>query len=154
MADQNLPAELGSEKGLLISGVNLSADLWMFWKIKITRLQPNAEYQVVLDVEMASNLARGLVGVGGAPGESVYVKAGVSQAEPSVAPDSQGWLSLTVNKGNQSTSGSAAAVLGNIAKENTNANQYAILHRSNRSIQQTATTSADGSLWIFFGTDS
>lgn len=154
MADQNLPADLGSEKGLLISGVNLSADLWMFWKIKITRLQPNAEYQVVLDVEMASNVARGLVGVGGAPGESVYVKAGVSQAEPSVAPDSQGWLSLTVNKGNQSTSGSAAAVLGNIAKENTNANQYAILHRNNRSMQQSATTSADGSLWIFVGTDS
>ena len=155
MADhRNLPAELGGGKGLFISGVNLSADLWMFWKKKLTGLQPNTEYQVAMDVEMASNVAPSLVGVGGAPGESVYVKAGVSQAEPLVAPDSQGWLRLTVNKGNQSTSGSAAAVLGNIAKENTNANQYAILHRNNRSIQQSATTSADGSLWIFFGTDS
>ncbi len=151
---RNLPAELGVGKGLFISGINHSDDLWMFWKKKLTGLQPNTEYQVVLDVEMASNSAPGLVGVGGAPGESVYVKAGASQAEPLVAPDAQGQLRLTVDKGNQSTSGSAAAVLGNIAKENDDSDQYATLHRNNRSIQQSATTSADGSLWIFFGTDS
>lgn len=144
---RDLPAELGVGKGLFISGINHSDDLWMFWKKKLTGLQPNTEYQVALDVEMASNVA-------GAQGESVYVKAGASQAEPLVTPDAQGQLRLTVDKGNQSTSGSAAAVLGNVAKENTNANQYAILHRNNRSIQQSATTSADGSLWIFFGTDS
>ena len=151
---RNLPAELGGGKGLFISGTNRSDDLWMFWKKKLTGLQPNTEYQVVLDVEMASNVVLDLVGVGGAPGESVYVKAGVSQAEPLVAPDSQGWLRLTVDKGNQSTSGSAAAVLGNVAKENDDSEQYAILHRNNRSVQQSGTTSADGSLWIFFGTDS
>jgi hypothetical protein len=108
----------------------------------------------VLDVEMASNVVAGMIGVGGAPGESVYVKAGVSQAEPLVAEDAQGQLRLTVDKGNQSTSGSAAAVLGNVAKENDDSEQYAILHRNNRSVQQSGTTSADGSLWIFFGTDS
>ena len=151
---RTLPAELGGGKGLFISGVNRSDDLWMFWKKKLTGLQPNTEYQVVLDIEMASNVPPGLVGVGGAPGESVYVKAGVSQAEPLVAPDSEGQLRLTVEKGNQSTSGSAAAVLGNVAKENDDSEQYVILHRNNRSVQQSGTTSADGSLWIFFGTDS
>ena len=151
---RNLPAELEGGKGLFISGVNRSDDLWMFWKKKLTGLQPNTEYQVVLDIEMASNVPPGLVGVGGAPGESVYVKAGVSQAEPLVAPDSEGQLRLTVEKGNQSTSGSAAAVLGNVAKENDDSEQYVILHRNNRSVQQSGTTSADGSLWIFFGTDS
>jgi hypothetical protein len=144
---RNLPTELGGGKGLFISGVNSNAGLWMFWKKKITGLQPNTEYQVALDVEMASNVA-------GVPGESVYVKAGVSQAEPLVTPDSQGLLRLTVDKGNQSTSGSVAVVLGNVAKENDDSEQYAILHRNNRSVQQSATTSADGSLWIFFGTDS
>jgi hypothetical protein len=126
----------------------------MFWKKKLTGLQPSTEYQVVLDVEMASNAAPGLVGVGGAPGENVYVKAGASQAEPLVAPDAQGQLRLTVDKANQAASGSAAAVLGNVAKENDDSDQYAIIHRNNRSVQQSATTSADGSLWIFFGTDS
>jgi cyclophilin family peptidyl-prolyl cis-trans isomerase len=153
-AHRNLPAELGAGKGLFISGVNRSDDLWMFWKKKLTGLQPHTDYQVVLDVEMASNVAAGLVGVGGAPGESVYVKAGASQAEPLVMPDSQGWLRLTVDKGNQSTSGSAAAVLGNIAKENDATDRYVRIHRNNRSVQQSATTSAEGSLWIFFGTDS
>jgi cyclophilin family peptidyl-prolyl cis-trans isomerase len=151
---RNLPTELGGGKGLFISGVNRSDDLWMFWKKKLTGLQPSTEYQVVLDVEMASNVVAGMIGVGGAPGESVYVKAGVSQAEPLVEEDAQGQLRLTVDKGNQSTSGSAAAVLGNVAKENDDSEQYALLHRNNRSIQQSATTSADGSLWIFFGTDS
>jgi cyclophilin family peptidyl-prolyl cis-trans isomerase len=151
---RNLPAEIGVGKGLFISGINHSDDLWMFWKKKLTGLQPSTEYQVVLDVEMASNVAPGLVGVGGAPGENVYVKAGASQAEPLVAPDSEGQLRLTVDKANQAASGSAAAVLGNVAKENDDSDQYEILHRNNRSIQQSATTSADGSLWIFFGTDS
>lgn len=151
---RDLPAEMGGGKGLFISGMNRSDDLWMFWKKKLTGLQPNTEYQVVLDVEMASNVVAGITGVGGAPGESVYVKAGASQAEPNVAEDSQGQLRLTVGKGNQSTSGSAAAVLGNVAKENNTSDQYALVHRNNRSVQQSATTSADGSLWIFFGTDS
>ncbi|MCX6973823.1 MAG: hypothetical protein NTZ94_05865, partial [Verrucomicrobia bacterium] len=149
-----LPAELGGGNGLFISGMNHSDDLWMFWKKKITGLEPNTDYQVVLDIEMASNAAPGLVGVGGAPGESVYVKAGVSQEEPLVAPDSEGQLRLTVDKGNQATSGFAATALGNVAKENDDSAQYEIIHRNNRSIQQSATTSADGSLWIFLGTDS
>ena len=151
---RNLPAEIGVGMGLFISGTNHSDDLWMFWKKKLTGLQPNTEYQVVLDIEMASNVAPGLVGVGGAPGEGVYVKAGASQAEPLVTPDSGGELRLTVDKANQAVSGSAAAVIGNVAKENDDSDQYALLHRSNRSIQQSATTSADGSLWLFFGTDS
>jgi len=151
---RDLPAEIGGGKGLFISGLNRSDDLWMFWKKKLTGLQPNTEYQVVLDVEMASNVVAGMTGVGGAPGEDVFAKAGASQAEPLVTPDSQGQLRLTVDKGNQSTSGSAAAVLGNIAKENNNSGQYALVHRNNRTAQQSGTTSADGSLWIFFGTDS
>ena len=151
---RNLPAEIGVGMGLFISGTNHSDDLWMFWKKKLTGLQPNTEYQVVLDIEMASNVAPGLVGVGGAPGEGVYVKAGASQAEPLVTPDSGGELRLTVDKANQAASGSAAAVLGNVAKENDDSDQYAILHRNNRSILQSATSSADGSLWLFFGTDS
>ncbi|MFM8982180.1 MAG: peptidylprolyl isomerase, partial [Spartobacteria bacterium] len=151
---RNLHAELGVGKGLFISGTNHSDDLWMFWKKKLTGLEPNTDYQVVLDLEMASNVAPGLVGVGGAPGESVYVKAGASQAEPLVASDSEGQLRLTVDKANQAVSGSAAAVIGNVAKENDDSDQYALLHRNNRTVQQSATSSADGSLWIFFGTDS
>jgi hypothetical protein len=149
-----VPAELGNRKGLYISGNNRSDDLWMFWKKKITGLRPNTVYEVVLDLEMASDVPAGLVGIGGAPGESVFVKAGASMLEPGVAPDSSGWLRLNVDKGNQSTGGVAASVIGNVAKESDTSEKYARLFRDNRAAKQPVTTSADGSLWVFFGTDS
>jgi hypothetical protein len=126
----------------------------MFWKKKITGLRPNTVYEVVLDLEMASNVPAGLVGIGGAPGESVFVKAGASMLEPRVAPDSSGWLRLNVDKGNQSTGGVAASVIGNVAKESDTSEKYVRLFRDNRAAKQPVTTSADGSLWVFFGTDS
>jgi cyclophilin family peptidyl-prolyl cis-trans isomerase/uncharacterized protein YkwD len=149
-----LPSELGSGKGLFLSGVNHSDDLWMFWKKKITGLKPNTLHEVVVDLEVASNVPAGLVGVGGAPGEGVIVKAGASAVEPVVVEDSQGELRLNVDKGNQANGGAAASVLGNIAKEEDSTDNFVRLLRTNRSAKLSATSGADGSLWIFFGTDS
>jgi cyclophilin family peptidyl-prolyl cis-trans isomerase len=149
-----LPPELGSGKGLFLSGANRSDDLWMFWKKKITGLKPNSPYEVVIDLEMASNVPAGLIGIGGAPGESVFVKAGASAVEPMAVEDSEGWLRWNINKGNQSNGGKAASVLGNIAKEGDSTNNFVRLLRTNRSAKLSATSAADGSLWIFFGTDS
>jgi len=151
---RNLPAELGGGKGLFISGTNHSDDLWMFWKKKLTGLLPNTEYQVVLDVEMASSVPPGQVGIGGSPGEGVYVKAGASRSEPVAVVDSQGWWRMNIDKGNQSTSGADASVLGHISKTGNGTNGYQYIYRNNRNTKQSVTTSADGSLWIFFGTDS
>ncbi|MFM8765288.1 MAG: hypothetical protein ACKOEZ_10700, partial [Spartobacteria bacterium] len=151
---RNLPAELEGGKGLFLSGTNRSDDLWMFWKKKLTGLQPSSEYQVVLDIEMASSVAPGQVGVGGAPGEGVYVKAGASTSEPIAVVDSQGWWRMNLDKGNQSTGGADASVLGNVSKTGNATNEYEYIYRDNRSTKQSVTTSADGSLWIFFGTDS
>ena len=36
----------------------------------------------VLSLDLATNVAAGLVGIGGSPGESVFVKAGASTVEP------------------------------------------------------------------------
>jgi hypothetical protein len=149
-----LPAELGGGKGLFLSGANRSDDLWMFWKKKITGLKPNTLHEVVIDLEMASNVPAGLVGIGGAPGESVFVKAGASAVEPVAVRDSQGWLRWNIDKGNQSSGGAAASVLGNIAKVGDSTDNFVRLLRTNRSAKLSATSAADGSLWIFFGTDS
>lgn len=151
---RTLPAELGSGTALYLSGANLSDDLWMFWKKKLTGLQPNTAYEVVIDLEMASNVPADLVGIGGAPGESVYVKAGASTVEPLAEADSEGWLRWNIDKGNQATGGAAASVLGNIAKEGDSTDNFARLTRTNRLAKLVATSAADGSLWIFFGTDS
>jgi cyclophilin family peptidyl-prolyl cis-trans isomerase len=149
-----LPSELGSGKGLFLSGFNSSDDLWMFWKKKITGLKPNTLHEMVVDLEVASNVPAGLVGVGGAPGEDVFVKAGASAVEPVVVEDSEGQLRWNVDKGNQANGGAAASVLGNIAKEEDSTDNFVRLLRTNRSAKLSATSATDGSLWIFFGTDS
>jgi hypothetical protein len=110
---------------------------------------------MVVDLEVASNVPAGLIGVGGAPGEGVFVKAGASAVEPVVVEDSQGQLRLNVDQGKQANGGAAASVLGNIAKEEGDStDNFVRLLRTNRSAKLSATSGADGSLWIFFGTDS
>jgi cyclophilin family peptidyl-prolyl cis-trans isomerase len=155
MADHRaLPPELGNGKGLFLSGWNHSDDLWMAWKKKITGLEPNTLYEVVVDIEMASNVPAGLIGVGGSPGESVFLKAGASGVEPIAVVDSEAMLRWNIDKGNQAIGGTAASVLGNIAKEDETPDSFVRIFRDNRSAKLTATSAADGSLWLFFGTDS
>jgi len=149
----NLPANLGGKPALFISGANRSDDLWMFWKRKAIGLLPNTVYEATFDLELASAAAAGMVGIGGAPGESVFLKAGASTAEPRIVTDKSGWLRMNIDKGNQSQPGASAAVLGHAAKPDAGTN-YAIISRDNRSSRLRATTAADGSLWLFFGSDS
>jgi cyclophilin family peptidyl-prolyl cis-trans isomerase len=149
----NLPANLGRKPALFISGANRSDDLWMFWKRKAVGLLPNTVYEATFDLELASAAAAGMIGIGGAPGESVFLKAGASTAEPRIVTDKSGWLRMNIDKGNQSQSGVAASVLGNAAKPDGGTN-YALIRRDNRSSRLRATTAADGSLWLFFGSDS
>ena len=78
----NLPANLATQKAMMLSGNNHSDDLFMFIKRKVTGLNPNTSYTLVFDVELASNAPKGSVGIGGSPGESVYLKAGASEIEP------------------------------------------------------------------------
>lgn len=149
-----LPSELGSGKGLFLSGANRSDDLWMYWKKKITGLEPNASYEISMDLDLGSSESAGAVGIGGPPAESVFVKVGASAVEPVAVADSDGWFRMNINKGNQSTSGRAAKMIGDISKESNAGDGYARIFRNNRSVRLSARSAADGSLWLFFGTDS
>src|SRR5688572_2583218 len=97
----NLPSNLGDRKSLMLSGDNHSDDLFMFIKRRVTGLMPNTSYNVVFKVELASNAPAGSVGVGGSPGESVYLKAGASGIEPKKIAESDRYV-LNIDKGNQS----------------------------------------------------
>ena len=79
--------------GVLLQGHNRSDDLFMFLKKRVTGLRPDTGYDVTISLELAANVPAGSFGIGGSPGESVYVKAGASSVEPTVAEDSSGWLS-------------------------------------------------------------
>jgi cyclophilin family peptidyl-prolyl cis-trans isomerase len=148
------PAELGGQPALFLSGTNRSDDLWMSWRKKLTGLAPGSLYEASFDLELASSAPTGAAGIGGAPGESVFLKAGASAAEPRPVADKDGWLRLSVDKGNQSQPGSAASVLGHAAKPDDGTAKFALLQRDNRSGKLRVRTAADGSLWVFFGSDS
>ena len=79
-----LPPPLASQSALFISGVNRSDDLFMFFKRPIAGLSPGGRYIVTVSVEtaVATDTPAGCFGVGGAPGESVWIKAGATAIEP------------------------------------------------------------------------
>lgn len=149
----NRPANLGStQKAILLSGNNHSDDLFMFIKKKVTGLRPNTEYILVFEVEFASNAEKNYVGVGGAPGEGVYVKAGASNTEPRKIVEG-GFYRLNIDKGDQSNSGNDMIVIGNIAVDS---QEYNLTTRSNsnQNFQFKATSNGSGELWLIVGTDS
>jgi hypothetical protein len=154
---QPLPAPLGpGRSGLFISGNNHSDDLFMFFKRRITGLQPRTDYEARFMVEFATDVPRGCGGIGGAPEESVYVKAGASAEEPLPEPDSSGTMVLNVDKGNQAAGGTAAVVLGTI--ENSRPCDLANRRWELKSLASDAgvavATDESAAAWIFFGTDS
>jgi len=149
------PANLGAnKKSMMLSGNNHSDDLFMFMKKKIVDLSPNTDYALVFEVELASNAPKGSVGIGGSPGESVYLKAGASGTEPKqVIEDNQ--YALNVDKGNQSTSGEMAVVLGDIAvPEDTQG--YSLITRNSATNADPfiVRSNSNGEIWLIIGTDS
>jgi hypothetical protein len=151
----NLPANLAPRKAIMLSGNNHSDDLFMFIKRKVTGLNPNTSYTLVFEVELASNAPKGAAGVGGSPGESVYLKAGASEIEPGKKVQGDQYV-LNIDKGNQGDAGSNATVLGDIATPLTVA-EYALITRNNASPSAEpliAQSNSAGDIWLMIGTDS
>jgi hypothetical protein len=150
----SLPLPLNISDGALKqSGINRSDDLFMFIKKKISGLEPGRSYSVDLKVDFATNAASNIVGVGGAPGESVYIKAGAVSVEPSkVLATSENWYRMNIDKGNQSQSGTDMKVIGNFAN-GTDINVYKIKQLST-TISLSVPANQQGEIWLVIGTDS
>jgi len=149
-----LPLPLNTSDGALKqSGINRSDDLFMFIKKRVTGLVPERNYTIDLKVEFASNAASNMVGVGGAPGEGVKIKAGAVSIEPiKVLNTPENWFRMNIDKGNQSIGGIDMKVIGDFAN-GTDQNVYKIK-------QLTAATplnvkaNQQGEIWLVIGTDS
>lgn len=152
-ARETLPAPLDNKRhALLLEGHNRSDDLFMFLKRKVTGLDPNREYELVFTITLASDAASGGVGIGGAPGESVYLKAGGSTMEP-MSVLQEGFWEMNIDKGNQAQGGAQMVVLGNVAN-GTSEYKYALIQRSNIGQPVRVRANAQGELWLIAGTDS
>ncbi|MBL7845804.1 MAG: hypothetical protein JNK44_18220 [Cyclobacteriaceae bacterium] len=148
-----LPRTNGNRKALLSSGKNHSDDLFMFIRRKLTGLKPNTEYRVLFNVRISSNVPTGNVGVGGAPGESVFVKAGAVTTKPEKVQVG-GYYRMNVDIGSQSQAGADVLVIGNIGVAPTTT-QFTEIYRNNSSANSfLVTTDSQGEVWILVGTDS
>jgi hypothetical protein len=148
-----LPPPLDENEGALrLSGMNLSDDLFMYVKRKITGLQSNTSYNLNFSVEFASDVPDDTPGIGGSPGESVYIKAGATQIEPERVIDDNDYYRMNIDKSNQSSGGDDMLVIGDFSND-TDEDVYTLKTVSN-DLPFNVTTESDGSIWIIVGTDS
>lgn len=140
------------KNGLYLSGMNRSDDLFMYAKKKIDGLLPNHTYHLNMEIDFYTNVAPGLVGVGGAPGEAVYVKAGASTIEPKTVQEGNDFR-MNMDIGEQASSGKDAVVIGNVALEQEADGQYKLKQLKTQQ-PLTVKTNANGELWVLFGADS
>ena len=144
---------------IYLSGNNRSDDLFMFIQKHITGLKPETTYRVDFSIDLASNTPAGMMGIGGSPGESVYIKAGAVNIEPEIVTDSIDWLRMNIDKGNQASTGEDMINLGTIANPNIDletftGDEYAIMNLNNQALSFHVTSDADGSIWVMIGSDS
>lgn len=157
-----LPAELGDGQGYFVGGSNRSDDLFMYLARRLGPAQglvPNRTYRVDLEITLASNAPSGCFGIGGAPGEAVTLKAGAAATRPVLQLAGDSVWRLNVDVGQQTTGGTAASVIGDIANGlpcesvDPEAPPYVRLQRQHTHTH-TVRTGPTGELWIILGTDS
>ena len=149
----NLPFPLSENQGALkFSGKNRSDDLFMFLKKEISNLNPSTEYSLIFNVEFASNVPNDRPGIGGSPGESVFIKAGATAIEPETFIDTDGRFRMNIDKEDQAAEGEDMIILGNFSN-GTDEDIYTLKTISNH-LPFKFKTNEQGSFWLIVGTDS
>lgn len=158
-----LPEEInGGGHALLIGGSNASDDLFMFITKQLgvaDGLKPETTYSVEITIEIATSAPAGAVGIGGPPGESVYVKAGAVGFKPKALPAGEAgaaaYYEMNIDKGNQSAGGRDAVLIGDVAKDDgVDDFTYGLKILDTAGHLLEATTDGAGNLWLIVGTDS
>lgn len=153
-----LPAPLQARRGVRISGNNHSDDLAMLIKREVKGLAPEALYRIEVSAEIASNVPHGCFGVGGSPGDSVYLKLGASTQEPLALTAADGWQRLNIDFGQQAEGGTDARVvdtLGNSHECGPSASApWELRTISTQGEQMRVRTDANGAFWLIVGSDS
>ena len=110
-----LPAPFADKTGWWLYGSNHSDDLLMAIKGRIAGVRANTLYRVALELDFISNVEGGCFGVGGSPGDSVFVKLAAATKEPVNRVDDGNHYRISTDVGNQANGGTEGKVVGNIA---------------------------------------
>jgi hypothetical protein len=153
-AARALPAPL-SGSAYFNGGTNHSDDLFIYNKKKFSGYQPSAKYNLTFEIQIATNQSSGCFGVGGSPGESVFVVVGAAPTEPKTVLVN-GDYRVDLDHGNQGEPGKAySQVLGNIANAVPDCGPKVFQAKTLKSSKPlTVQADASGNLWVFFGIDS
>lgn len=150
-----IPVAGNDHYGIYVKGSNRSDDLFSYIYRKIgveNGLKPHTTYEMNIHFTMATNEPEGGFGAGGAPGESVFVKAGVVGEEPLPYVDGSNYLRMALDKGNQAFGGKDMKLVGNISKvDGSFDHSYAYKEYETTVV---VTTDAQGNAYIVIGTDS
>lgn len=153
-AFKSLPAPYGAYTGIEQGATSVNGGVFVFHKKWIQAPWPAGRtFSVRLDMTFMSNLATGCTG---GLGPSVFLKAGLSEVEPTVAPDPQGILRVNVDKGT-GNSGGRFVKFGDITNGVPGCPTDASWsYRETQTLDQTETLTIgqDGGFWIFIGTQS
>ena len=152
-AHRPLPDGLGGN-GIYVQGHNRSDDLFMFLKRQVGGLRPNTAYAVSVSIDLATNVPVASFGIGGSPGESVFVKAGASTVEPVAEEGDNRHLRMNIDKGNQANGGEDMVVLGNVAHPEVVNREYRAKTLDNMDLPLSVNTDSEGRVWLIVGTDS
>lgn len=154
-----LPTPLDQRRGgLFIAGSNRSDDLFMFWKRRVDGLRADRAYAVAFVVEFATNVPKGVGGIGRPDGD-VFVKAGASRLEPVAVPGPLAHCltaynyCLSTDKGNQAQEGKDAINIGT-AGNLSGTTTWELKELKSDAARLVVTPAADGSVWLLVGTDS
>lgn len=155
---ETLPTTLGTNrKGFKLSGNNHSDDLYMFVTKKVEGLQANTAYDFRFKLTFGTNAQKNCMGVGGAPGESVWIKVGAGKTEPKAINDGAGNLLMNIDKGQQATGGTDAIVIGNFANDRECGDadtSYMKKVLTSTTGDFSSMTDAQGNIWLLLSTDS
>jgi hypothetical protein len=147
------------ERSFFLQSTNRSDDIFMYLKKPLDHdngIEPDTDYEAELLVEMYSNEPTGCFGVGGSPGDSVYLKMGGHADEPVSLLGDEG-LRLNLDKNNQAAGGEDVSLAGTIANglpcDEENRGKWVkmeVRHTHPNPIRSSST----GRLWLVIGTDS
>ena len=139
-----------TKRSIMLAGNNVNRDLFMYLKKKIDQLEPNKDYTITFNVELASDLNAALPSAGGA----LYLKAGASNIEPKTVIDA-GQYVMNIDKGEQVVAGENMILLGDIFTASNGAS-YSLITRNNTmaNSRYVARTNSNGELWLIIGTDA
>ena len=146
----DIPIE-NAGKGLFISGNNHSDDLFMGYYKELSGFAPGTPLVADISFKLATNVDGGLIGIGGSPGSSVFVKCGITAKKPDSVKNGNMYY-LNLDKGNQGADGKDMKIVGTIEKQETLYPDKFEFNSYNTVIEVTPDES--GNAYLIIGTDS